>query len=305
MAEIRQLLLDAAVAAGPDATEYLEGFRNLADPGLGLLRENYPDDRGIVLTTRRRLKLATAWYLPTADEGEDDRSRTSRETPIHLVDHTPHVRNEVNRTLAALPLKDVSEAFRLAADLHDLGKADERFQAMLRRTDRTDAWLLTSMESALLAKSDGLPRTPRQRKEACERAGLPNGFRHEMLSLQIAQRQNCLPARHSQRDLILHLIAAHHGYARPFAPVVIDDDPPDVEVSGTILTGHDRLLLPPHRVDSGIAERFWKLTRRYGWWGLAYLEAVLRLADQRASADEDARLFDSSPPSPAILGAQS
>ena len=272
--------------------------RSLKEAGLGaefaefgLIRESYPDDRGLVLTTRRRLGSNTGWFLPVVDEGEDDRSRTTCGEPILLCDHTRHVREEVARTVGSLALDDLSELYCLAADLHDLGKADERFQAMLRRADRTDAWLLAGMDSALLGKSDGMPQTPRQRKQARERAGLPEGFRHEMLSVQIAFCGRLLPADLEQQELVLHLIASHHGYARPFAPVVPDDDPPDVMVNAVTITGKDRLQCPPHRLDSGIADRFWTLCRRYGWWAVAYLEAILRLADQQASADEDAGVY--------------
>ena len=41
--------------------------------------------------------------------------------------------------------------------------------------------------------------------------------------------------------------------------------------------------IPAHRLDSGVTETFWQLTRRFGWWGLAGLETVFRLADWYAS----------------------
>jgi hypothetical protein len=42
-------------------------------------------------------------------------------------------------------------------------------------------------------------------------------------------------------------------------------------------------LTPAHHIGSGHAERFWQLTRCHGWWGLAYLEALLRMGDWYAS----------------------
>jgi CRISPR-associated endonuclease/helicase Cas3 len=213
--------------------------------------------------------------------------------PVTLVDHSRHVRDSAAEALARLALGSLTEPSKLAAELHDWGKADERFQAMLRRTDRTDAWLFAGAASAVLAKSDGMPTTRTQRDAARDRAGLPAGFRHEMLSVQLAEQSVELKNNKTERDLILHLIAAHHGYARPFAPVVLDDELPAVEFDGIRLSHEQRVaLIPSHRLDSSIAERFWLLTRRFGWWGLAYLEAVVRLADQQASAAEDAGKYD-------------
>ncbi|MEX0776837.1 MAG: type I-U CRISPR-associated helicase/endonuclease Cas3 [Phycisphaeraceae bacterium] len=286
-------MLRAAADAIPhnDDGSLAQSLRHLADNGIEI--EPYPDQRGVVLTGRKRLGSSTDWFVPSMDDGADESSRIQRDVPIFLADHTRHVCGMVCQSLAALPLGAFTGSYKFAAELHDLGKADERFQAMLGRTDRTDAWLLVGVTSALLAKSAALPTTRTQRDHASDRSGLPADFRHEMLSVQLAELSQQLPSDHADRDLILHLIAAHHGHARPFAPVVLDDELPAVEVNGNPLTHEQRArLIPAHRLDSGIAERFWLLTRRFGWWGLAYLEAALRLADQQASAAEDAGKYE-------------
>ncbi len=285
------MLRAAADAISGDGDPLKNTLRHLASNGFQI--EAYPDQRGVVMTGRSRLGSSTGWFIPSMDEGDDGSSRIQHDAPILLVDHTGHVSDTVSQSFNTLPLRPLAKAYETAADLHDLGKADERFQAMLRRTDRTDAWLLAGVTSSLLAKSDGVPTSPAERTAARERSGLPAGFRHEMLSVQLAERCGQLPDDAAQRDLILHLIAAHHGHARPLAPVVPDDELPAIEV-GSITFSHEQRtdLIPSHRLDSGIAGRFWSLTRRFGWWGLAYLEAVLRLADQQASAAEEAGKYD-------------
>jgi CRISPR-associated endonuclease/helicase Cas3 len=98
-----------------------------------------------------------------------------------------------------------------------------------------------------------------------------------------------LPDDPPLRHLLVHLVTSHHGYDRPFAPVVLDPAPPEVAIPewSVRVATEQRLECPLHRLESGIADRFWSLTRHFRWWGLAYLEAVLRLADQRASQRED------------------
>ena len=172
---------------------------------------------------------------------------------------------------------DLATAVTVAADLHDVGKADPRFQFVLNGGRRTGA-------GTLLAKSNG-------RRRKIVPWPLPDDFRHEMLSVQLVE---ATLADHRHRDLILHLIAAHHGHARPFAPVVIDPDGPPVSVlvnggSTYDIKAEERRACPPHHLGSGVADRFWMLTRQYGWWGLAALEALLRLADHQASREGEER----------------
>lgn len=251
-----------------------------------LLVDAYPGEVGFVITTRFLLPARDKQDFESLDTEADALLESS--DPQELCRHTKDVLDQVAITLSLLPLRPYDEALKSAAALHDWGKADWRFQALLR-----SSFVFAAMASGVvLAKSGSITSSLTARREARKRAGLPEGFRHEMLSAQMSEStvgQSVLPKDENLRALTLHLIAAHHGYARPFAPVVENDTPPDVSLlmqgQQVLVTGAERLVNPAHALDSGIAERFWQLTRRHGWWGLALLETVLRLADQYASAN--------------------
>jgi CRISPR-associated endonuclease/helicase Cas3 len=86
------------------------------------------------------------------------------------------------------------------------------------------------------------------------------------------------------RDLTLHLIGTHHGHGRPLAPFWRDAETIEVEIDGQHCVLSDAYQLG--RFDSGWVDQFWRLNRSYGWWGLAFLEALLRRADCMVSREE-------------------
>lgn len=205
------------------------------------------------------------------------------ERVVELTAHANRVRDLTGRFAerTGLPAAMVDD-LRLAAHCHDLGKHDPRFQLWLRGGD-------AAYEQGVdvpLAKGMSGNDSPLLRERARSRAGYPRGERHELLSVSMLDGSALLSGAHDP-DLVLHLVASHHGWCRPFPPLL--DDPHDAEVGGDVegerLVGRTRHRLA--RLDSGVSDRFWSLNERYGAWGLAWLESLIRLADHLVSAQEE------------------
>jgi CRISPR-associated endonuclease/helicase Cas3 len=113
-------------------------------------------------------------------------------------------------------------------------------------------------------------------------AGWPKGGRHETLSLRLARASYAEhPATDHDADLVLHLVASHHGHGRPSLPPC--DDPVGGEITATV-DDHDLSASADLSVlDWDQPARFRRLNERYGLWGLALLEAVVRQADHAVS----------------------
>lgn len=166
--------------------------------------KRYPD--GIVWTSRLHPDRATGMPpLPLATFGDEDDS-LSETGHLALIQHLADVFAEATRLTEATSLPEsLRRTITTAAKLHDVGKADPRFQAMLIGKPVSVA----HMQRTLWAKSEKLGG--RRSSE------LPAGFRHEMLTVDLLLRFE--DGGSSERALLAHIVASHHGYARPLAPV--------------------------------------------------------------------------------------
>ena len=184
----------------------------------------------------------------------EEESRAMAPTLQGLEEHQKWAAREADRIAAALglPTKDRAMLVTVARH-HDEGKRAPRWQR------------------AFNAPRNGGPyaKTP----GPLNRHAL-NGYRHEFQSLLDAEENGLdgLDRSDPRFELALHMIAAHHGHARP--AIGID--------------GCDRL--PPTAAAQrayAVGRRFARLQRQWGPWGLAWWEALLRAADQRASRELD------------------
>lgn len=221
----------------------------------------------------------------------DDEDSPYVGSEVVLNDHSQHVEERARDYARRLGLSDeLSTDLSLAAWLHDIGKADQRFQRMLQGGSEVAYY---RDEKRILAKSGMAAGSNAERQRAQQQSGYPRGMRHEVQSLAMIETERQQVAKKScDLDLVMHLVASHHGHCRPFAPAIEDPEPVEVVLAkhkGTTLTltfGATSSAHGLHRLDSPLADRFWSLVAKYGWLELCWLEAILRLADHRASEDE-------------------
>ena len=210
--------------------------------------------------------------------------------PVTLSEHSADVERFARNYAGMVLPKPLVEDLALAGWLHDIGKADRRFQILLREGSE----IAFFKDETPWAKSGMPPGAKAAHRLAQRKSKYPKGGRHEVQSLaMLEQHLDVVKAKAHDLDLVLHLVASHHGYCRPFAPVVVDDEPVEVGLSshqsksfGVIQFAATSSKHELHRLDAPLADRFWRMVEKYGWLELCWLEAILRLADHRASEKE-------------------
>ena len=258
---IRARLREAATPPGWDSREWAE-FTDALGSSVEEPRREVP-----------RLQCRTEEaQRPGSDLSSDFDETSLSPAAVRLDEHGQAVGALARMIADRIGLRaDLTEVVERAGSLHDIGKADARFQQRLDPEGRSDD---------LLAKSD----TPRHRWEAT-RGGWPQGGRHEALSARLVHAW--LESHPSWgdpdlRDLLLHLVVSHHGKGRPLVLPIPDGTPSVVSavVDGASVAAPADLAI----VDWSQPRRFNRLNERFGPWGLASLEAIVRLADWTVSA---------------------
>ncbi len=232
--------------------------------------DRYPEPlKGFVIRGKKRLCQFDPTHLEDSEPAESFVGRS-----VLLVDHSRGAAHLARRFADCCGLD--ADLYYRAGLWHDLGKRDPRFQAMLRQSSPRTA------VGEPLAKSAWQPRTQEERRQAREVHRYPTGARHELLSAALVSAK-------TDDDLLLHLIATHHGSARPFADLVTENEAIKAPFEAELFGETFKIHTSGQQIaawNGELPERFWRVVRKYGWWGAAYREAIFRLADHAQSRAE-------------------
>ena len=237
--------------------------------------ELHADDSYYVLSQRHAGTKKPVVEAATMDGSDESGSFTG--TDVTLDSHLAGVGSRAERIARRLGL-DIQfvEDLRLAGRLHDIGKVDQRFQS----------WLVGEDPVALEMLEKEKPLAKSRPGVYCRARSYPKGMRHELASVALVESNPDVLNHAHDKDLVLHLVGTHHGWGRPLPPIIEDPEPCTLayQFDGHTMTASSDLTDNPLALD--MADRFWRLVDRYGYHGLAWLEAIFRLSDHLQSAEE-------------------
>lgn len=263
-AQLARQLRDELRRAGPATAVRSEEWEHLTEALIAEVDRAVEEDFPRLTIRARRRQDEVALRADAFDE------LSFTATSVALAQHLGSVGEVAARIAERIGLPgELVQAVRTAGRLHDIGKLDPRFQRWLDP-------LGTATEP--VAKS-GRPwsRWERDRRAA----GWPHGGRHEELSRRLAVEWLDGRPVGWDRDLVLHVVTTHHGYGRPLIPPAAGGAA--AKVRGQIDGKQIVISGDLSEVDWEQPARFRRCCERYGYWGLALLEAIVRQADHQLS----------------------
>ena len=267
-----------AEPSGAWAASDRAALREALARGVTVVKPAAETDPGLAVPVLVGTAPGTDWR--SVDES-DDAGSSNLANRVTLPQHLEAVADRAGAIAERLGLpQELHRVIVDAARWHDWGKVDERFQTMLFDGNA----LAAELADVPLAKSGMPPGDRQQHANARRLSKLPRGARHEAWS-EVLVAEYLAGLEHpyaGDEELVRHLVASHHGHARPLLPPVDDHGTAKLEAS---IDGTSVVVDLPRGVRLSDADRFARLNRRYGRWGLALLETVVRCADMTVSSE--------------------
>jgi CRISPR-associated endonuclease/helicase Cas3 len=273
--------------------------RNL-HPGQTILMDaregHYSTEVGWNAKERERVTV----YHPIGGDGEEgyERDKWATSTWMTISEHTDKVVEVAEHLLRKLPIADNATIANVveAARWHDSGKAHSAFQAMIKSEERG------KVPADPLAKAPpGVWKLGRLPHLPDPSDGRRKNFRHELAS-------GLLVMINGKEDLVAYLATAHHGKVRlsirsmpeeylpdnpdkRYARGVWDGDIiPETALGGGVIVPKTVLDLSYMELGEGPLGHSWSSRmielrdrKDLGIFRLAFLESIIKAADERAS----------------------